>query len=304
VAATTPSAPTTDAPPSTLETPTQEYSPPDFTGIETAAILNFDDGTTTDVPISELADVVGQLGDNPKAVELLFAQGLPATFDLDILSSIIQIKILDKGITDEDASVPAGAIDAEIAALYAQIDGIISANEDPAADRAVIEAGVSEYLEVVAEQRVNQVVFSSVFEQSGDTVVPCTRHILLETEAEADAAVQRLADGEDFAELAMELSTGPTGPNGGDLGCSDPGGFVAEFRNAVIAATEGEATGPVETQFGWHVILVYGSDSAPADPSLAQQLAFEAYTDLQSRTEVLVDPRIGQWDPIATRVAP
>ncbi len=302
VAATT-SAPTTDAPPSTLEIPSQEYSPPDFTGIETAAILNFDDGTTTEVPISELADVVGQLGDNPKAVELLFDQGLPATFDLVILSNIIQIKILDKGISDENASVPAGAIDAEIAALYAQIDGIISANEDPVADRAVIEAGVSEYLEVVAEQRVKPAVFSSVFEQSGDTVVPCTRHILLETEAEADAAVQRLADGEDFAELAMELSTGPTGPDGGDLGCSDPGRSVAEFRNAVIAATEGEVTGPVETQYGWHVILVYGSGTAPADPSLAQQLALEAYTDLQSRTEILVDPRIGQWDPIDARVA-
>jgi peptidyl-prolyl cis-trans isomerase C len=116
--------------------------------------------------------------------------------------------------------------------------------------------------------------------------------------------VQRLADGEDFAELAVELSTGPSGPSGGDLGCSDPNGFVDEFRDAVVAATEGEVAGPVETQFGWHVILVYGSETAPSDPALAQQVAFEAYTELQARTEIVVDSALGQWDPVATRVTP
>jgi hypothetical protein len=287
-----------------LEIPIEDYEAPDFTGIETAAVLNFDDGTTTEIPISELAAVLQQLADNPEAVDLLFAQGLPPTFDLDILSSIIQIRILDKGIETENAPRPAGAVEAEIASLYTQIDGIVSVNDDPAADRATIEAGVSEYLEIVAEQRVNQAAYASVFAQTGDTIVPCARHILLDTEAEADTAVQRLADGEDFADLAIELSTGPSGPSGGDLGCSDPGGFVAEFRDAVVAATEGEVTGPVATQFGWHVILVYGSDTAPPDPGLAQQLAFEAYTDLQARTEILVDPGIGQWDSIATRVTP
>ncbi len=302
VATTTTATPTTDAPPSTVEIPIEDYAAPDYTGIETAAILNFDDGTTTEIPIPELADVVQQLADNPRAVELLFAQALPATFDLDpILSSIIQIKILDKGIDVENASVPAGALDAEIAALYAQIDGIVSVNDDPTADRAAIEAGVSEYLEVVAEQRVKQAAYTAAFAQSGDAIVPCTRHILLDTEAEADAAVQRLADGEDFAELAMELSIGPTGPDGGDLGCSDPGGFVAEFRDAVNAASEGEVSGPVETQFGWHVILVYGSET---DPGLVQQLAIEAYSDLQSRTEIVVDPGIGQWDSITSSVTP
>ncbi len=287
-----------------MEIPTVQYTAPDFTGIETAATLNFDDGTSIEIAISEVADVVNQLGASPEAVELLFAQGLPATFDLDILSSIIQIKILDKGIDNENVTVPPDAVATELDTLYAQIDGIISVNEDPAGDRATIEAGVSEYLDVVAEQRVKQVAYTAAFEESGDTIVPCTRHILVETEAEANTAVQRLDDGEDFAELAMELSTGPSGPNGGDLGCSDPGDFVDEFRDAVIAATEGEVTGPVQTDFGWHVILVYGSDTAPPDPGLAQQLAFEAYTRLQSSTEIVVDEGIGQWDPVATRVVP
>ncbi|MFW2382291.1 MAG: peptidylprolyl isomerase [Acidimicrobiales bacterium] len=306
VAATTTAAPTTvttDTPPST-DAPTGPYTAPDYAGIQTAAILDFADGTSTEIDVAEVADVVDQLADNPEAVDLLFAQGLPPTFDLDILSSIIQIRILDKGIAEENATVPADAIDTELATLYVQIDGIISANEDPEADRATIEAGVSEYLEVVAEQRVKQVTYTSVFEQSGESVVPCTRHILLESESEADDAVQRLADGEDFAELAIELSTGPSGPDGGDLGCSDPNGFVPEFRDAVLDASEGEVIGPVQTDFGWHVIVVYGSDTVPADPSLAQQLAFESYSDLQSSTEILVDPGIGQWDDVATRVTP
>jgi len=84
----------------------------------------------------------------------------------------------------------------------------------------------------------------------------CSRHILLESEDEAVAALDRALAGEDFADLAIELSTGPSGPDGGNLGCSAPGGFVPEFAQAVIDAEPGVAVGPVETQFGWHVILV------------------------------------------------
>lgn len=83
------------------------------------------------------------------------------------------------------------------------------------------------------------------------------RHILVETEDEAKAAIARLEKGEDFAELAKELSTGPTGPNGGDLGYFVPEDMVAPFSEAAFAmepGTFGEA--PVQTQFGWHVIKV------------------------------------------------
>lgn len=84
----------------------------------------------------------------------------------------------------------------------------------------------------------------------------CSRHILLESEEEAIVTLDRALAGEDFAELAIELSTGPSGPDGGDLGCGAPGGFVPEFAQAIIDAEPGVPIGPVETQFGWHVILV------------------------------------------------
>jgi peptidyl-prolyl cis-trans isomerase C len=83
------------------------------------------------------------------------------------------------------------------------------------------------------------------------------RHILVETENEASALIAELDDGADFASLAQEHSIGPTGPDGGDLGWFSAESMVAPFAEAVRAATPGVHTGaPVQTRFGWHVILV------------------------------------------------
>lgn len=79
-------------------------------------------------------------------------------------------------------------------------------------------------------------------------------HILVETEEEARAIVEKLTEGEDFAELAKTLSTGPSGPNGGDLGWFTDGMMVQPFFDAVVALAPGEVSPPVQTQFGWHVI--------------------------------------------------
>ena len=65
-----------------------------------------------------------------------------------------------------------------------------------------------------------------------------------------------LVAGEDFGTLAMELSTGPSGPSGGDLGCGVPSQFVAEFSLATLQAEVGVPHGPIRSSFGWHVILV------------------------------------------------
>ena len=82
------------------------------------------------------------------------------------------------------------------------------------------------------------------------------RHILVETQAAATDLIAQLDDGADFAELAQANSTGPTGPNGGDLGWFSPDQMVKEFSDAVAAMSDGAHTSePVQTQFGWHVIL-------------------------------------------------
>ena len=91
------------------------------------------------------------------------------------------------------------------------------------------------------------------------------RHILVETQGEAQSLVAELAGGTDFAELAKEKSTGPSGPNGGDLGWFSPKQMVAPFSQAVAELENGAFTKePVQTQFGWHVILREDSrDTAP-----------------------------------------
>ena len=82
------------------------------------------------------------------------------------------------------------------------------------------------------------------------------RHILVETQGEAQSLIAELAGGTDFAELAKEKSTGPSGSNGGDLGWFSPNQMVPPFSQAVAELENGAFTKePVQTQFGWHVIL-------------------------------------------------
>ncbi|MGB7286463.1 MAG: peptidylprolyl isomerase [Salaquimonas sp.] len=82
------------------------------------------------------------------------------------------------------------------------------------------------------------------------------RHILVKTEDEAKSIIAELEGGKDFVELAKEKSTGPSGPNGGDLGFFGKGQMVPAFEEAVFALENGAfTTAPVQTQFGFHVIL-------------------------------------------------
>ncbi len=82
------------------------------------------------------------------------------------------------------------------------------------------------------------------------------RHILVETEDEAKALVEALEGGADFAELAQEKSTGPSGANGGDLGFFGENDMVPAFGSVAFSLEDGEISAPVQTQFGWHVIKV------------------------------------------------
>ena len=81
-------------------------------------------------------------------------------------------------------------------------------------------------------------------------------HILLETQGKARELLKLLDDGADFATLAQEHSTGPSGPRGGDLGWFGKGQMVPDFENAVLSMTPGTYAGPVQTQFGYHLILL------------------------------------------------
>ncbi len=95
------------------------------------------------------------------------------------------------------------------------------------------------------------------------------RHILLKTEDEAKAVIAELDKGADFAQLAREKSTGPSGRMGGDLGWFSPDSMVKPFAEAVAQLKDGEySKTPVQTRFGWHVILREKSRTLP-QPKLA-----------------------------------
>ncbi len=81
-------------------------------------------------------------------------------------------------------------------------------------------------------------------------------HILVDTEDEAKKIKERLDKGEDFAEVAKASSKCPSASRGGDLGFFGKGRMVPEFEKAAFALKVGEVTGPVKTQFGWHIIKV------------------------------------------------
>jgi peptidyl-prolyl cis-trans isomerase C len=84
--------------------------------------------------------------------------------------------------------------------------------------------------------------------------VAAARHILVKAEAECQKLKDEIAAGADFAELAKQHSTCPSGKDGGALGTFRPGQMVHEFDSVVFNGELGVVHGPVKTQFGYHLI--------------------------------------------------
>lgn len=109
---------------------------------------------------------------------------------------------------------------------------------------------------IVREQVTDGAIQAAYDAQYGDQEAQTewnASHILVKTEDEAKALTDALDDGGDFAELAKEKSTGPSGPSGGELGWFSAGQMVPPFQDAVAALEIGEVSAPFETDFGWHV---------------------------------------------------
>ncbi len=85
-----------------------------------------------------------------------------------------------------------------------------------------------------------------------------SRHILVETEAQAKDLIVQISKGAKFEDLAKKHSKDPgSGANGGDLDWANPAGFVPEFSAAMVKLGKGQMTdAPVKSQFGWHIIRV------------------------------------------------
>ncbi len=81
-------------------------------------------------------------------------------------------------------------------------------------------------------------------------------HILVKTIMEAQKVSGKLASGSDFANMAKKFSTCPSGKGGGDLGFFGKGRMVKAFEDAAFSMEIGEISKPVESQFGYHIIMV------------------------------------------------
>ena len=120
------------------------------------------------------------------------------------------------------------------------------------------------------------------------------RHILVSTEEEAKAVIERLNKGEDFGKIAAELSKDPgSGAKGGDLGWFGKGAMVPPFEAAVYALKVGEISAPVKSDFGWHVIQLIAKNR-PLTSTEYQQARDSAFQDFL--TKLRTDYKVETYD--------
>ena len=153
-------------------------------------------------------------------------------------------------------------------ALAESLEGDLSGRDQLMLDnqRRAYLAGAA--LDSTAEMAVTDEAIQKAYDERYADAAPSMEfsaaHILVTSEEEAQTIKEELEGGADFAALAKEKSTGPSGPNGGDLGWFGPGMMVQPFEEAVLALKPGEISDPVETQFGWHVIKLNETRNAEA----------------------------------------
>ncbi|TYO65150.1 peptidylprolyl isomerase [Bradyrhizobium hipponense] len=197
------------------------------------------------------------------------AQMDPATKDENVLSFLIDMKIVakaaeDKKIGDSDEFKKRLAF----ARNRLLMDGLL-ASEGKAAT-------TDDSMKKVYEEASKQI--------TGEQEVRA-RHILVETEDEAKAVKAELDKGADFAELAKKKSKDPGSADGGDLGFFTKEQMVPEFSTVAFALEPGKISDPVKSQFGWHIIKVEekrsrkAPDFAQVRPQIEQYVTRKAQAD-------------------------
>ncbi|NDV02687.1 peptidylprolyl isomerase [Pseudoroseicyclus tamaricis] len=161
--------------------------------------------------------------------------------------------------------------------------------EEPARVRIALEnqrrslmAGeaLTSFLDSAVSEDAVRAAYDESFAESGGALEYNASHILVPTQEEAADVISRLEGGEEFATLATELSQDPgSGQNGGNLGWFGAGMMVEPFQAAVETLEVGEVSGPVESQFGWHVIQL--NETREQTPPAYEEIAGEIEAQLQ-----------------------
>lgn len=206
--------------------------------------------------------------------EITLGQMIMARTTLPEQYQALPDEVLFNGILDQiiQQSVLAQTAEGELSARIK----IALENEQ----RALLAADV---IESILTDAVTDEALQQAYEETFATAEPAREwnasHILVETEEEAAALVERLNAGESFADLAQEASSDSSAANGGELGWFTSGMMVPEFEAAVIALEVGEISAPVQTQFGWHVVTM--NDTRLRDVPPLEQVADQLRPQLE-----------------------
>jgi parvulin-like peptidyl-prolyl isomerase len=209
-------------------------------------------------------------------------------FNSDLYQLIVEEAVRQAAAEDFGIVADQAAIDARFTEFVAGIEaqgplqefldsnGITEETIRHVAFQQVMLPEIEERL-VAQSDPIDEAAVRAAYEQQLPTVTTiCTRHILVATEAEAEAAVERLENGEEFADLAAELSidTG-SGAAGGEIGCLTEAemiqSFVPSYTEAAQQAPVGEVYEPFESDFGFHILIV-DSREAPTFDEMSDDL--------------------------------
>ena len=193
-----------------------------------------------------------------------------------ILDQLIQQTLLSKAVEPEMGKRDVLALENARRAYLA--DGAVA--------RALAQAVTPQAMQALYELRFANAIPGTEFNAA---------HIIVATEAEAAEIRKQLDAGADFAEMARTKSTDGAAANGGDLGWFGPGMMVKEFEDAVVAMKPGEIAGPLQTQFGWHLVKLNATrpEAVPTFETVRPELEAE----LQQQA---VDARVAELTAAAT----
>lgn len=258
-----------------------------------------------DIPRSEVEKLVPVTDEDSAASD--FTRYLSVVIQWQAIS---QAATSDFGITptEDEISNRLGELVAgqgEVATLEEYLAAVDASEEGirEFAKQLIIQDGVQAQLAETAKPISDDVVNAELADSPLDWTVVCASHILVETEEEASAVVARLDAGEDFATIAQEVSLDPgSGASGGDLGCSSPADYVPSFGTATMEAEIDVPTAPVESEFGFHIIVVTQREEATPElvrDALEQEALVRAvdnwFVGVIESADVAVDEEIGVW---------
>lgn len=241
---------------------------------------------------------------------------LPTEIGAGWLSALIYQDVLRAEFVRRGLDLAPGSVESAEEALTGQLGP--SAELLPAwfrrrvAERNAISTALREAL----IGPTDEAALNAYYEANRQELAPtCVAHILVPTKEEADTLAAALRSGEDFAALARARSVDRgSAESGGALGCVPPGSFVEPFAGTVREAPLGELQGPLETRFGWHLLVVSERrDVSPAD--IRQELERARAEDGERairefllerfrNASVRVDPRYGRFAQLSGEPLP